>query len=75
MLGRACFNGASEMVTNLSMAVTTFLFNAIMMAYLGRRACPPSPSCSMPSSFWCPCIWASPWGWPRYSASTGGGAV
>ena len=28
MLGRACFNGASEMVTNLSMAVTTFLFNA-----------------------------------------------
>lgn len=36
MLGRACFNGASEMVTNLSMAVTTFLFNAIMMAYLGE---------------------------------------
>ena len=32
----ACFNGASEMVTNLSMAVTTFLFNAIMMAYLGE---------------------------------------
>lgn len=36
MLGRACFNGSSEMVTNLSAAVTTFLFNAIMMAYLGE---------------------------------------
>lgn len=36
MLGQACFNGSSEMVTNLSAAVTTFLFNAIMMAYLGE---------------------------------------
>lgn len=36
MLGQACFNGSSEMVTNLSAAVTTFLFNAIMMEYLGE---------------------------------------
>lgn len=36
LLGRACFNGSSEMVTNLSTAVTTFFFNAIMMALLGE---------------------------------------
>lgn len=37
MLGRTCFNGSSEMVTNLSTAVTTFAFNAIMMARLGEQ--------------------------------------
>lgn len=31
----SCTNGASEMVTNLSMAVTTLLFNQLMMRYLG----------------------------------------
>lgn len=36
LLGRACFNGSSEMVTNLSTAVTTFFFNAIMMELLGE---------------------------------------
>ena len=36
LLGRACFNGSSEMVTNLSAAVTTFFFNAIMMELLGE---------------------------------------
>ena len=36
LLGRACFNGSSEMVTNLSTAVTTFCFNAIMLALLGE---------------------------------------
>ena len=35
LLGRACFNGSSEMVTNLSNAVTTFFFNAIMLELLG----------------------------------------
>lgn len=37
MLGRTCFNGSSEMVTNLSTAVTTFAFNTIMMARLGEQ--------------------------------------
>ena len=32
----SCTNGSSEMVTNLSMAVTTFLFNILMLQYLGE---------------------------------------
>lgn len=33
---KSCSNGASEMVSQLSSAVTTFLFNAIMMKLLGE---------------------------------------
>lgn len=36
MLLKSCTNGSSEMVTNLSMAVTTFLFNILMMKYAGE---------------------------------------
>lgn len=36
VLWESCFNGSSEMVTNLSMGVTTFLFNVIMMRFLGE---------------------------------------
>lgn len=36
MLGKACFNGSSEMVTNVAMAVTTMLFNFAMLKYLGE---------------------------------------
>ncbi len=32
----SCTNGSSEMVTNLSVAITTFLFNIMMMKYLGE---------------------------------------
>lgn len=35
ILLEACVNGSSEMVTNLSMAVITYLFNVIMMKHLG----------------------------------------
>ncbi len=35
ILGESCFNGSSEMVTNISTSVTTFLFNILMMRYLG----------------------------------------
>lgn len=35
-LFKTCTNGASEMVTNLSMAVTTLIFNLLMMRYLGE---------------------------------------
>ncbi|MBC8536010.1 MATE family efflux transporter [Feifania hominis] len=35
-LAGACANGSSEMVSNLSVAVTTFLFNLIMMKLLGE---------------------------------------
>lgn len=35
ILARACANGSSEMVSNLAVAVTTFLFNLIMLSYLG----------------------------------------
>lgn len=35
-LTRTCLNGSSEMVSNLSIAVTTFLFNQIMLFYLGE---------------------------------------
>lgn len=35
MLGQACFNGSSEMVTNLSSAIITFLFNMYMLHFLG----------------------------------------
>lgn len=36
-LGKCCVNGASEMVTNLSMGITTFLFNMVMLHYLGEN--------------------------------------
>ena len=36
MLVHCCTNGASEMVTNLSMGITTFLFNMAMLHYLGE---------------------------------------
>lgn len=31
----SCTNGSSEMITNLSVAITTFLFNIMMMKYVG----------------------------------------
>lgn len=36
VLLRACGNGSSEMVTNISSAVITFLFNVMMLQYLGE---------------------------------------
>ena len=36
MLGKSCFNGSSEMVTNLANGVITFLFNALMLRMLGE---------------------------------------
>ncbi len=36
MLLASCSNGSSEMVTNLSTAVTTLLFNIMMMQYMGE---------------------------------------
>lgn len=36
MLKESCLNGSSEMVTNLSNAVITFLFNIVMMRFLGE---------------------------------------
>lgn len=36
VLLKSCSNGASEMVSQISSAVTTFLFNAIMMELLGE---------------------------------------
>lgn len=32
-----CLNGSSEMVTNLAVAITTLLFNKIMLRYLGEN--------------------------------------
>lgn len=36
MLGKSCFNGSSEMITNLALSVTVFLFNMVMLQYLGE---------------------------------------
>lgn len=36
ILLESCLNGSSEMVTNLAAGVTTFLFNMVMMRYLGE---------------------------------------
>ncbi|MDY3619218.1 MATE family efflux transporter [Agathobaculum sp.] len=36
MLGQACFNGSSEMVTNIANAITTFLFNILFLRYWGE---------------------------------------
>lgn len=36
VLLRTCTNGSSEMVSNLAVAVTTFLFNKLMMRYVGE---------------------------------------
>ena len=36
VLKETCSNGSSEMVTNLAVAVTTFLFNIMLMKYLGE---------------------------------------
>lgn len=37
MVKEACFNGSSEMVTNLSTAVITILFNLLAIQYLGEH--------------------------------------
>ncbi|MEG1848749.1 MAG: MATE family efflux transporter [Lachnospiraceae bacterium] len=37
VLWKSCINGSSEMVTNLSGSVTTFLFNILMMKYVGAE--------------------------------------
>lgn len=37
ILVQSCLNGSSEMVTNLSSGIITFLFNIIMMRYLGEN--------------------------------------
>ncbi len=37
ILIRSCLNGSSEMVSQLAAAVTTFLFNTIMMRFLGEN--------------------------------------
>lgn len=36
VLGQACFNGSSEMVSNLSVSVTTLMFNKMALKYLGE---------------------------------------
>ena len=36
LLKESCLNGSSEMVTNLSMAIVTFLFNIVMLKFLGE---------------------------------------
>lgn len=36
MLGFTCFNGSSEMVGNLSVSVTTLLFNRLALRYMGE---------------------------------------
>lgn len=36
VLIKSCFNGSSEMVTNISNAVITFLFNIMMLRFLGE---------------------------------------
>lgn len=36
MLGESCFNGSSEMVTNIAIAIVTFMYNLILMEYLGE---------------------------------------
>ena len=36
IIGESCFNGSSEMVSQLATAVTTFLFNRTMMGLLGE---------------------------------------
>lgn len=35
-LGQACHNGMSELVTNLSVSITTLLFNVILLHYAGE---------------------------------------
>ena len=37
VIGESCFNGSSEMVSQLATAVTTFLFNRTMMNLLGEN--------------------------------------
>lgn len=37
VLWDSCFNGSSEMVSNIALAVVTFLYNIIMMKYLGEN--------------------------------------
>lgn len=36
VIKESCFNGSSEMVTNISSGIITFLFNIIMINYLGE---------------------------------------
>lgn len=36
VLGQTCYNGSSEMVSNIATAITTFMFNIIMLRLLGE---------------------------------------
>ena len=52
-LGQACYNGSSEMISQLSNAIVTFLFNIVMMRLAGEQGVAaitilPDSSCSMP---------------------------
>lgn len=37
MLKKSCMNGSSEMINNLSVAITTYLFNIVGLAYLNEE--------------------------------------
>ncbi|MCC3866863.1 MATE family efflux transporter [Terrisporobacter mayombei] len=37
VISRSCFNGVSEMVTQISSGLTTFLFNIVMLKFLGEE--------------------------------------
>ncbi|MGL6115110.1 MAG: MATE family efflux transporter [Cetobacterium sp.] len=37
MLGRSCYNGSSEMLTELSTGITTFLFNQAILSFYGEN--------------------------------------
>lgn len=72
LLGRACFNGSSEMVTNLSTAVTTFCFNAIMLSLLGEPGVSAITIVLYAQFLLVALFLGFSMGWPRYSASTTG---
>ena len=41
-LGQACYNGSSEMISQLSNAIVTFLFNIVIMRLAGEQGVPPN---------------------------------
>lgn len=56
----ACYNGSSEMVSQLSNAVITFLFNIVMMSLAGEHGVAPLPSFYTDSFYSMLFIWDSP---------------
>ena len=57
----SCSNGSSEMVTNLSTAIVTYLFNIMMLKYVGEAGVSAITIVLYGQFYLTQCTWAFPW--------------